>query len=173
MTGQVIKYFLQDWDDPIMGQLVAEDPFWVLIRYIPADYCIDGYKIINKSFITETERTEFEERVEKVLRLRGHTPKVPETFRFGDTLELLNWIERKYGMFEFQDADETAMFIGQMNTVLEDDYLLIDFIDATGQMDEDYDYEFEIAEIRTLTFDTDYFNAIKLLYKDTLKEKKH
>jgi hypothetical protein len=170
MTGQVYKYYLQDWEDPIIGQVVLENDDWILVQYIPTDYFIDGYKIIKRSVIVKTERTPTEEQVERVISLRGITAKKPEQFRFGTILELINWIERKYKVFEFQDADEDTRFIGKINQVLEDEYLLIDFIDANGRMDEAYDYEFELAEIRTLTFDTDYFNAIKLLWQDNRKE---
>jgi hypothetical protein len=170
MTGQVFKYHLQDWEDPISGRVVLENEEWILIQYIPMDYFVDGYKIIKKAAIANTERTAYEEQVERVISLRGLSCQVPEHFRFAPILELINWVERKYKMFEFQDSDENVMYIGRINQVLEEEFLLIDFIDAKGMVEEDYDYEFELADIRVLTFDTDYFNAIKLLWQDNRKE---
>lgn len=173
MIGQVNKYYLKDWKDPIMGRAIAENESWILVQYIPVDYVIDGYKILKKSFIDKIERTASEEKVERVIKLRRTTSTLPEGFYFGTTIELLNWIEKTYGLFEFQDSEEGAVMMGKVKQILEDNYLLIDFIGAEGKIVEDYDYEFEIAEIRTLTFETDYFNAIRLLWKDNLDLKEN
>jgi hypothetical protein len=50
--------------------------------------------------------------------------------------------------------------------------LIIDFIDSDGKVEKDYDYEFDIAEIRSIAFQTDYFTSIRLLWHDEIKKSK-
>ncbi len=47
-----------------------------------------------------------------------------------------------------------------------DNELIIDFIDSKGRVEENYDYEFEIDQIRTISFQSDYFYSIQALWMD-------
>ena len=123
---------------------------------------IDGYKVYAKTFIEKREPIEKSHLTEKVFKLRNIKVEKPKDFEFTTTIGLLRWSEQKYGQFEFQDEAEEELIIGKINYV-KGDTLIVDFIKADGFIDQTYNYEFSINDIRAIGFETDYFNAVKLL----------
>lgn len=167
---KVETYKVTDWEESESGLLIAENEDWILVKHIPVDYVIDGYRLYKKEFITDRERTEKEKQIEKVLELKRIDIKQPDNFQFSDTLSLLKWCENEFGLFEFQDDDETELFYGKIREV-KANLLTIDMIKANGAIEPDYDYEYNMDEIRVITFLTDYFTSIGLLMKDRLSKK--
>lgn len=171
----VETFTIGGWNEPETGLVIGEDNDWVLVKYIPVDYQIDGYKIYKKAFIEERSYTTREAAVEKVLKLKGIKAEVPVGFSFdstmnlfGSTINLLKWSEQKYGLFEFQDDGEKEVFYGRISKV-KDKLLTIDMVKADGSVVEKYDYEFEVNKIRAIAFESDYFMSMKLLWEDRLK----
>ena len=153
------------WDELQTGVTLLENNDWLLVKHIPVDYVLDGFKLYNKNFIKRRINSDAERFIERVFHLRNITVDFPQNFEFSDTIGLLQWSQNKFGLFEFQDDDETALSYGRINRVV-GNTLIIDFIDSKGQTEEEYYYEFEIDEIRTISFDSDYFNSIKVLWMD-------
>lgn len=165
---RVENYLIKDWEDSERGLVLLENEEWILVKHIPVDYAIDGYRLYKKEFVKERLRTKKEEQIEKVLKLKNIDLELPKSFEFLDTIGFLNWVESKYGIFEFQDEDETELFYGKINRI-EEDILVIDMIKSDGSVEVNYDFEFDINEIRVMTFETDYHTSIQLLWKDKLK----
>ncbi|WP_242919680.1 hypothetical protein [Pontibacter liquoris] len=172
---KVETFHIASWEEPETGLVIDENDEWVLVKYIPVDYQIDGYKIYKKAFIEERSRSSKEAAIENVLRLKGVKVEYPEGFSFGSTINLfgstvhlLKWSEQKYGLFEFQDNSETEAFYGKISQVT-DSLLKIDMIKADGSVEVKYDYEFEINVIRAIAFESDYFLSMKLLWQDKMK----
>ncbi|WNJ19739.1 hypothetical protein [Pontibacter sp. G13] len=161
--SNVFTFSLEGWEETETGLLVAESEQWVLIQSMPMDYLIDGYKLIKKSEIYSQDQGAEEERIAKVLSLRGIEPKMPEGFEFGNAQSMLTWIEAKYDLFQFQDLEEDTLQIGRMYDVVDGEMLTIDYIDADGQIESPYDYEFVLRQIRVITFGTDYLDGVNLL----------
>lgn len=165
---KVEKYKIRDWEDSESGLLITENEDWILVKHIPVDYLIDGYRLYKKEFVEERLRTENEHQIERVLKLKKISVESPINFKFSDTIGLLKWVESTYGIFEFQDQDETELFYGKINRI-EDSMLIIDMIKSDGSVEKEYDYEFDIDNIRVINFETDYHLSIHLLWKDKLK----
>jgi hypothetical protein len=159
---------LKDWEDQETGLIIEENDEWVLVKHIPIDFVVDGYKLIKKEFIESRTHSEKLSLVEKVLALKGIGEGKPESFSFGDTTSILRWVEKKYGLFEFQDHDPSEVFYGRINRI-ENESLILDSITVNGELVGEYNYEFEIEQIRVISFETDYFNSIKLLMEDKMK----
>ena len=102
---------------------------------------------------------------DKKSYLKGVTITKPDGFAFADTLGLLKWSEEKFGLFAFQTEDEYAAFFGKINRV-EKDMLVIDSVFADGKVVPDYDFEFDLKEVRAITFGSDYFESMRLLWVD-------
>jgi len=164
---KVETYEVTDLEDSESGLLIAENEEWILVKHIPVDYVIDGYRLYKKEFVTKRERTKKEKQIEKVLELKGIEINQPYNFQFSDTLNLLKWSENEFGFFEFQDDSETELFYGKIREV-KNNLLTIDMIKSDGAIERDYDYEYDIDEIRVITFQTDYFVSIGLLMNDKL-----
>ena len=166
---RVETYQMIDWEEPETGLLIDENEEWVLVKHIPVDYVIDGYKLYKKEYIQSRGRGESEQKIEKVLLLKKVDTKKPDGFEFSDTAGLLQWVERTYGLFEFQDEEESEVTYGRINT-LEGGNLTIDMIDADGAVEEAAEFDNNIHEIRIITFGTDYHISIGLLWKDRNKK---
>jgi hypothetical protein len=161
----VESFEVEGWEELQTGVVLSENDQWLLVKHIPVDYVLDGYKLYNKNFIKRRIRDDKEVYIHRVFRLKRTIIDLPKDFEFFDTIGLLHWSQRKFGIFEFQDDEETALFYGRIKSII-NNILIIDFIDKKGQVDEDFDYEFAIDEIRTISFDSDYFNAIRVLWMD-------
>ena len=80
----------------------------------------------------------------------------------------IKWCEDTYGIFEFQDMNEKELFYGKINRIKKNKFI-IDMVLSDGKIEKEYDYEFSLNKIRVITFETDYFESIKLLMQDELK----
>ena len=165
---KVETYTIKDWEDQETGLLIAENEDWLLVRHIPVDYVVDGYKLYKKSFIESRVTTDQERQVEKVLGLRKISMDIPNGFVFSDTIGLLSWVESNYDMFEFQGKDESELTYGKLIEDNDDQGLVIDWIAPDGTVDYDYVHEEAVSEIRVITFETDYHISMRLLWKDVM-----
>lgn len=164
---RVESFEMDGWEEPETGIIVNENDQWVLTTHI-FDYIIDGYKLYNKKHITDRLHTNEEERVEKVLQLKNFKPQSPEEFSFSNTLGTLQQLQNRYGIFEFQEDDQTELYYGKINKA-DGRNLIIDFIRSDGSVDNDFDVEFDLDEIRSISFESSYFEAIRLLWLDKNK----
>ncbi|WP_196888201.1 hypothetical protein [Aureivirga sp. CE67] len=162
---RVETYKISEWEDTEQGVLLAENEDWILIKNIPADYQLDGFKILKKEFVEEKIHGDEEKLIERVLKLKKEEAKIPEGFAFLDTVEFLKWSEKKYGLFEFQDEDDTELFYGRLRNS-NTEKIRIDSVKSDGIIDTEFDCDFYIEDIRVITFETDYFISIKLLMED-------
>lgn len=162
---KVESFEIDGWQDVQTGLVVAENTEWVLVKHIPVDYVIDGYRLYKKQYIIKRFTGEAERQIERVLRLKGEKDNLPSNFEFTDTVRFLRWLQEQYGLFEFQDDDETELFYGRINKVF-DSILIIDSIHSDGTIEEEFDCDFNINEIRSITFLSDYYNSICLLWLD-------
>ncbi len=166
---RVERFEIQDWEEPQTGLLLAENEEWVLVKHIPVDFVVDGYKLYKKQFILSRSNGAEEQLIARVLKLKNETTALPERFEFQATADVLRWSQREFDLFEFQDEDETELFYGRINRLEKSD-LIIDMVLSDGTLEIDYDIVFDISAIRAITFGSDYFNSIRLLYNDEMNK---
>lgn len=160
-------YKINGWEDDETGMLLYENDNWILVKHIPMDYQIDGFKIYRKNWVESRNSGEKEAQIERVLKLKKVSPEIPD-IKLNSPQEILTQIESKYGLFEFQDDDGDELFYGKLDKIDDDDFT-INMIDSTGEIIESYEFDFSFEEIRSITFETDYFESIRLLMNDNLK----
>lgn len=163
----VEKYTLNGWEDEETGMLLYENGDWILVKHIPVDYQIDGFKIYNKKWVDNRISGEKEIQINRVLELKEISISKP-VINLGSAFEILSQLESKYGLFEFQDDDGEELFYGKLNEVNGDEFT-IHMIGSLGEIIKDYDYKFSFEEIRSISFETDYFESIRLLMIDNME----
>lgn len=163
----IAEFSIEGWEESEVGIVICENEQWVLIKSIPMDYAIDGYKLIAKKFITETTEPVDVSLLNRVFELKKISTAVPEGFTLGSTLENLQWVESQYGLFEFQDDDETVAMYGKIHSCT-DETFTIDMVKIDGTVDDDFDCEFNLNAIRVITFESDYHYSMQLLYQSHL-----
>ncbi len=165
---KVETYKIHGWKEKEIGLLIDENEDWILVKHIPVDYVIDGFKLYRKSAIKKRKSKKKEALISRVLKLKNIETELPKNFDFKSQIELLKWSENQYGLFEFQDNDAT-LFYGKLNEI-DGTYFTIDLIHPNGAIEKGYDYDFSIEDISAIAFKTDYFESIKLLMNDELKK---
>jgi hypothetical protein len=168
---KVESFKIKGWKKKETGLLVSENNEWILVKHIPVDYMIDGYKLYQKKFIKKRETNSKEDKIARVLSLKNIEDTKPNNFEFGEVYDILKWSESNYGLFEFQDMDEKELFYGKINQIKNNKFI-INMILADGKIEENYDYEFSINKIRSITFESEYFESIRLLMLDELDNSK-
>lgn len=167
---KVETYTIKGWKNTVRGLLISENKDWILVHHLPMDYELDGYKLYRKKFVKKRVSKKSEALVERVLRLRNTSIKQPKGFEFHKVSKTLKWCEKKYDLFEFQDHKQGQLFYGKINN-LDKKQLIIDSITKHGEIQEAFDYTFNLDKIRSITFETDYFEAIRLMMHDGLTPK--
>lgn len=157
-------YQIDGWEEEQTGMLLFENENWVLVRHIPVDYQADGFRIYSKKWIRSRTSGENEAFIDRVLQLKKTSGDVPP-INLGSAHDILSQLESRYGLFEFQEGDEEALFYGKLKDVNGDDFT-IDAIDPKAEIVENYDEEFSFSEIRSITFETDYFESMRVLMID-------
>ncbi len=160
---KIESYQISDWEDLETGVLLDENEDWILIKSIPGDYEVDGYKLLNKSYVEDRFETENSEIIQKVIALKEIEIKSPENFKFKNTLGTLKWLEDVYGCFEFQEEEEDELFYGVLDS-FDIESFSMDSIKSDGTIDLDFDAVFKMKDIKTVSFESDYFKSISLLY---------
>jgi hypothetical protein len=160
---KVETFKIKGWKSRETGLVIMENEDWVLVKHIPVDYVVDGYKLYRKKFIKKRKTKVNEGKIAMVLGLKKIALNAPTSFQFTDTHTLLKWVEDQYGLFEFQESNEEDLYYGKFNKVEDQDFV-IDSIDSDGELDTEYDFVFSFDDVRTITFDTDYFKSIKLMF---------
>lgn len=167
---KVETYTIKGWKDSVRGLLISENKDWILVHHLPMDYELDGYKLYRKTFVKKRKSKRSEALVKRVLKLRNTSIKHPEGFKFNNVAKTLKWCEKKYDLFEFQDHKQSHLFYGKINN-LDKKQLIIDSINTRGEIEEAFDYTFNLDKIRSITFETDYFEAIRLMLYEGLTSK--
>lgn len=166
---KVETYKIEGSQEKETGLVIAENKDWILVKHIPIDYVIDGYRLYKKKYIVKRKTKAKQEKIARVLTLKNTQITAPTNFKFGTDLEILKWSKKTYGLFEFQDND-TELFYGTLHTVEEESFM-INLIKANGKIVPEYDYEFNTEEVRVIAFQSDYFESIRLLMNDELDKK--
>ncbi len=165
---KVETYKIKGWKNLETGLLIDENAKWILVKHISGDYLVDGYKVYNKNTVLKRMHKKDEKLKEKVLSLKKVEAKKPKGFKFGSMKTMLEWSEKKYGLFEFQDFEEEVLFYGKIKKI-DKELMRIHMIEPNGKLKKNFDYDFSLKDIQALVFESDYFNSIRLLMQDKKK----
>lgn len=164
MQINIYNYEIKDWEDLVTGIVLAEDENWVLIHEIPADYRPDGYCLLNKSQLVDYFKDEDSDLKERVLRLKNYQVQLPEGFQLTNTDDMLRFIEKQFHLLGVQDEEETIQ-IGTIQSIVANE-LRMNYINSYGEMEDSTAPPIFIAAIQSITFHSDYLQAIHLLWQN-------
>ena len=159
------------WEADVVGLWLAENEDWLLLRSIPVDYVVDGYVILAKQHVAARKPQKGRRQVEQILKLKGIEAEVPAGFAFATALEMLHWVEDSYGVVEFAYEGDSTFFgwVRKADAV----HFWIDTLnpDGTASSDGIQKEPFIISDIRVISFDTDYFNSLKMFWQHKSHQK--
>jgi hypothetical protein len=164
---KVESFQAEGWEEPEMGLIITENDEWILVKHLPAEYVVDGYKLYRKRFLKSRMAGEDEKKVARVLQLKKVDVTAPAGFKLGPVLDMLRWIEGHFGLFELQDQEESELYYGRIHKE-SDGLVILEMIDADGHGEVDEDYDHVLEQIATIAFGSDYLYSLNLLWKDNL-----
>jgi hypothetical protein len=160
--GQLVSIKYTDRPTPIFGFVIDYNDEWTLLKYNPVDYVIDGYIILRHKNIESFRRDINEKFREKVIMLKKqHLPDFSD-FPLKDLETILSSLTKKYGIFQFDLKTEKACYLGKLKSLAKGK-LTIDYLNPKGLWTKQM--QFRPNDVRTIEFDTDYINSLKLVSK--------
>ena len=160
--GQLISIKYTDRPTPICGFVITYNDDWTLMKYNPVDYITDGYIILRHKNIEGFRRDASEKFKEKVITLkRQHLSGITD-FPLTDLKTILSTLTKRYGIFQFDLKTEKACYLGKLKSLTQSK-LTIDYLNPKGLWTKEM--HFRPADVRTIEFDTDYINSLKLVSK--------
>ena len=164
LTGQLISIKFTDRKTPIYGFVIDYNDGWTLLKYNVVDYVIDGYKILRHKNIQGFRRGRDERFREKVIKLKGQQPTDTEKIPLTDLKTILCFLSDKFGVFNLYTQSETACYPGRLKSI-DNKKLVIYFLNTNGKWNGQM--TFRPNDIRTIEFDSDYINSLKLVAGQT------
>ncbi|WP_101690185.1 hypothetical protein [Dysgonomonas massiliensis] len=160
------SFKIKDRKQEEFGFLIEEDEEWYLIRHLFTDYMIDGYMLINKSYVSKVNRDDKAIFTENVLIANKKTSysldmNIPLT-----TEMLFKYIFEKQIVIQIDNKDENKCWIGKILDSTNKSIFLTP-ISPVGEWDTAY-YTFRKKNIRLISFDSDYINSL-LKYNESIE----
>jgi hypothetical protein len=103
----------------LQGIVIGNGSSWFLIRYIPADYVIDGYAFINKKYILNVDISEDDIFTETILKLRKCDFDSVNDFDLDNTEHLLLAIGNTNRLIGITLKKAQSQYIGSIRLVRE------------------------------------------------------
>ncbi|MCW7471836.1 hypothetical protein ND863_19920, partial [Leptospira kanakyensis] len=101
---------------------------------------------------------------ERIVALKIPKHKKIKSFPLDNLEQILLYLTDKYEVFQISNKDESKTYLGNLNSV-KGEYLILNTL--TPKAAWIGKIKIKISEIRTIQFDNDYINSLKLLYKMT------
>ena len=158
-VGKLVSIKYTDRPTPICGFVIDYNDDWTLLKYNLVDYVIDGFIILRHKKIEGFRREAEEKFKEKVIILKGQHLADITDFPLTDLGTILSNLTKKYGVFKFNLKTEKACYLGSLKTLTKA-RLTIDYLNPKGIWTKEM--QFRPNDIRTIEFDTDYINSLKL-----------
>jgi hypothetical protein len=167
--GQLLT-FRFDYSDGTVdysGYLIDFNDDWTLLKYNTVDYLVDGYIILNNKYIDKFKRDDSEKFKQRILDLKGQKPRDKERIPIADIKTILDYLTNKFGLFQFNMKTNKTCWLGTVNKITGTN-LKIDYLTPKGTWTKTMP-PFKLGNIRTIEFDTDYINSLKLIAKKKRK----
>lgn len=142
------------------GVLINLSDDWCYLKYIPVDYIVDGFVLINRRYIANIEMTDDDIFTENILKLKGIISEKNVKLDINNNVNLLLDLRSKIEIIKIELKDHHKAYIGKINIIREHSVKIHLFSpNATWLELETFLYK----EIRAIYFDDDYINSLKLI----------
>jgi hypothetical protein len=160
VIGKLVSVKFTDRKEPLFGFVLDYTDDWTIMRKNVVDYVLDGYVIFAHKKIKGWRRSAEEKFKEQVILLKGYKPE--KGIPISNLQVILHALSRKHEVFQFSTKEESVCYLGRLISV-DEKVLVIDYLDPKGKFTGER--TFKVKDIRTIEFDTDYINSLKLVAK--------
>jgi hypothetical protein len=160
---------LRGRENSLCGILIHSGIEWILLRYIPVDYVLDGYLLIRKKYIKKIIREENEIFNESVIHIKYTAEKRFDEIerQLDEITHILYYLMHREIIIQFDFSDDRVCYIGKIKK-LYTKTMRVQNLDPRGNWEDESSYLFE--QTRTIQFDNDYINSL-IAYNKWLNNK--
>ncbi len=153
-TLKSISY--KEKEELITGYIIDVSNDWTLVHYIPVDYVIDGYRLINNRLIKRYKREEEEILKEKVYLLKSQDI----IYHNSNLFDIIEQIKGKSCSLIFVSSVDGNYYLGECIKITFD-IIELSLISVDGKRDGVE--EINISDIQSIQFGDDYSLSVNLL----------
>jgi hypothetical protein len=141
------------------GILCASGLKWTLLKYIPNDYLVDGYVLINNNYISSIEISENDIFKEQVLRLKNIDFESINTLNLDVTEHLLNDLKKQVRLIAIELKDPEKSYVGNIS-ISREKSMRLHLISKKCKWIKTETFLYN--EIRAIYFEDDYLKSLQL-----------
>jgi hypothetical protein len=155
--GQIFSISLKDSKDTVTGLIVDLSKDWLLIKYIPVDYVVDGYMIVSKGVIKKHWRKDEEKFKELVLKAKGVTAKSNFLISKASQISPLKKLQQKKMLLQLNLGKEDICYVGKIIEIKDDSFVLEKMGTKANWLDLAF---YDLESIWTIQFNNDYLKSL-------------
>ncbi|WP_303312666.1 hypothetical protein [Hymenobacter sp. BT730] len=155
---QVYSFKLRGYQ-PFSGLVLTVGAIRTLLQSIPVDYALDGYRLVRNEAVLRAERTESEEQVETVLRLKEKVPGASPHLTLASEVDLFEGWRLNQQLIAIYLRDDSCL-VGIVRQVNRQSFRL-QLLSTKGQWLEEDTFLFK--RIQIVEVETDYLISLQLL----------
>lgn len=141
------------------GVFLNFDSKWSLLKFIPVDYVLDGFVLINNNYISAINVSEDDSFTNEVVKLKTNDFGTYSSLNLKSDLMLFNDIRNEINLIKIELKDHYKSYVGKITEVKEKN-MKVYLLDARcNWLKEEI---FLYKEIRAIYFKDDYLDSLQL-----------
>lgn len=145
------------------GVLTAVGASWVILKYIPVDYVVDGLVLVSTKYILDVGVSDEDLFKEKILQLKNVDFSTSAGLNLDVQEQLFAELKRQDNLIRIELKDHDKSYVGKI-TVVREKSMKVQLIDTRcNKLSEE---TFLYNEMRAVYFHDDYLQSLEL-YNDS------
>lgn len=158
-SGKIFTFCFRGRENGVSGIVLSWDSKWIMLIYIPVDYSLDGFMLINRKHVKGFWRKDeeiFKEAVlkSKNVRFRNYRDRYLDNF--------ISYFYKSKKLIQVELSDDRISYVGRALDFTNDSFVLKK-ITTRGVWDKET--KFKISSVYTFQFDNDYLTALSAYSK--------
>ena len=146
----------------IQGIIVDTGLNWVLLKYIPVDYVVDGFVFINTKYISKIDISDDDLFTENILKLKGVDFYTPLKFDLENADQFLKTLKEKSILISIELKNPEKNYVGLI-TIEREKSMRVHLISKRADLLKEETFLY--SELRAIYFENDYLYSLGLLQK--------
>jgi hypothetical protein len=162
IKGQLFSISLEKVTNIITGLVVDHNKDWLLIKYVPVDFVVDGYMIIRREIIKKYWRRDEEKFRESVLKAKKVTAKSSWSLSRRTKIYPLAKMQQKAILIQLNLEKEDICYVGIIKDVKKDSFVLEKMGTKANWLES---MEYNLNSVWTIQFGNDYLESLLAFHK--------
>jgi hypothetical protein len=161
---KIIEIKLSRYPDKIKGIVIQDGGQWIMINENEVDYILNGYRFINRKYVTDAKEIEKNSILYQILHLKYTQSSI--NIPLNNYEDLLSYIKEQDLLIDVGLESDSFMLVGRVGKIFTKSFLLYKIgVDAKDIGIENIKF----STIRYISIKTDYLDSLDLYLKSVKK----